>query len=118
MADASRSGFESLTLGFVLVAFAVSVLLAWLLEDWWLLIPIFLIAVGIYYSVTATTIRAARDSSYTIFWGGTLALIGVLWLVNMQYPDNLVLLAVVFILWLGGFSMALALSRMRRSRRA
>ena len=116
MTDTSRSSFESLTLGFVLVAFAVSALLAWVSEDWWLLIPIFLIAVGVYYCVMTVTLRVTKDSSYTMFWGGTLALIGVLWLVNMQFPHNLVLLAILFILWLGGFSIALALTRMRRTR--
>lgn len=113
MASSSRGGYESLTLGYMLIAFAISILLAWLAADWWLVIPIFLLEAGAYYCVTASAIRAGKDSSYRLFWGGTLALVGILWLVNRQYPDNAVLLFVLFVLWLGGFAMALAVGRMR-----
>lgn len=114
MGSPSRSSFESLTLGFMLVAFAVSVLLAWALEDWWLLIPVFLVAAGAYYCVTAAAMHIEKDRSYKLFWGGTMALIGVLWLVNIEFPHNMVLLIVVFILWIGFFAMSLAAFRMRR----
>jgi len=114
MVSPSRSSYESLTLGFMLVAFAVSLLLAWALEDWWLLIPIFLIAAGAYYCVTTAATRVEKDRPYKLFWGGTMALIGVLWLVNMEFPRNMVLLVVVFILWVGFFAMSLAVARMRR----
>jgi len=118
-----RSGFESLSVGYLLIAFAISFLLAWQFGDWWLLIPFFLIAAGPFYVVLgfiykasdAVRRRGMRNSSYHIFWGGTLALVGLLWLVQRQFPGNVPLLIVIFILWIGGVAFVLALPRLRGS---
>ena len=117
------TGYESVSLAVLVIAFAIAVLLAWIGGSWILIIPIFLIAAGIYYAILGMMIRSGeqnvrstlRDSMFFVFWGGTLALIGIEWLVAREYPGNGVLLFVVFILWIGVFALLLALPRMRKS---
>jgi hypothetical protein len=116
-----RSGLESVSIGFLLIAFAVSVLLSWTFDSWWLWIPFFLIASGAYYLVMGVVYRpgeglkrsAMRDSLFYIFWGGTLGLIGVEWLINRQFPGNVLVLLVIFILWIGGIVILMSLPRLR-----
>jgi len=116
-----RSGIESISIGYLMIAFAVAVLIAWGLADWWLLIPVFMIEAGGFYLAlgvitnptdTAPS-RERREAFYFIFWGGTLALLGAIWLLNMQYPGNGVLLFVLFILWLGAMIVIMSMPRLR-----
>lgn len=117
----TRSGLESLSIGYLVIAFAISFLLAWQFADWLLIIPFFMIAAGPFYIALGLVYRTSdmavrrgmRNAPYSIFWGGTLALVGILWLVNRQFPDNVPLLIVVFLLWIGGMAFALALPRLR-----
>ncbi len=46
-----QSGIESLSIGYLLIAFAVAILIAWWAADWWLLIPVFMIEAGVFYLV-------------------------------------------------------------------
>jgi hypothetical protein len=116
-----RSGLESLSIGFLMIAFAVAILISWSTHDWALLIPIFMLEAGAFYAVLGTlsrpkepsAAREQRESFYYIFWGGTLFLLGAIWFLNRQYPDNVPLLIVIFILWLGGIVVALSLPRLR-----
>lgn len=118
-----RSGLESLSVGYLVIAFAISFLLAWQFADWLLLIPFFMIAAGAFYVVLgliyrpsdAVHRRGMRNSSYNVFWGGTLALVGLLWLTQRQFPGNVPLLIVIFLLWIGGVAFVLALPRIRGS---
>lgn len=118
-----RSGLESLSVGYLLIAFAVSVLLAWQFADWWLVIPFFLIAAGIYYVMIGVLTgpgegerrRAMRDAYFLGFWGGTLGLIGIIWLINRQFPGNVPLLFVIFVIWIGAVVLVLSLPRLRGS---
>jgi hypothetical protein len=50
-----------------------------------------------------------------IFWGGTIALVGAIWLLNRQYPGNVPLLIVLFLVWVGLFAIVLSLPRLRQS---
>ena len=123
MSSSSRSGLESLSAGYLIIAFAVSFLLAWQFRDWWLLIPFFLIAAGVFYLILGIVIRPAdmqkrralRDSSYYVFWGGTVGVFGLLWLINRQQPGNVPLLLVIFILWMGAIVLIFSLPRLRGS---
>jgi 4-hydroxybenzoate polyprenyltransferase len=118
-----RSGLESVSIGYLLIAFAVSFLLAWQFGDWLLLIPFFLIAAGAYYLVMGVLYRPGeevkrrgmRDSFFFVFWGGTLALVGIMWLINRQSPGNVPLLLVIFILWIGAIVLLMSLPRLRGS---
>jgi len=117
-------GLESLSIGFLLIAFAVAILVGWYTADWWLLIPTFMIEAGVFYLIVGIAANPAsagetkiqREALYYVFWGGTLGLLGVIWLLNRQYPDNLPLLVVLFILWLGGIVVVLSLPRLRRGK--
>jgi apolipoprotein N-acyltransferase len=108
-------------MGFLLIAFAVAMLISWMTDDWWLLIPVFMLEAGVFYVIVGTLSRSKdpgaareqRESFYYVFWGGTLGLLGVIWLLNRQYPDNVPLLIIIFILWLGGIVVALSLPRLR-----
>ena len=122
MSSSRRSGYESLSVGYLVIAFAVSIAIAWALEDWVLVVPVFLLEAGAFYAVLGIYTRqreqdpkAASSSSYMIFWGGTVALVGAIWLLNRQYPGNVPLLIVLFLVWIGLFAILLSLPRLRQS---
>jgi len=122
MSSSRRSGYESLSVGYLIIAFAISIAIAWALADWILVIPVFLLEAGVFYAVLGIYTRqreqapkAASSSSYIIFWGGTVALVGAIWLLNRQYPGNVPLLIVLFLVWVGLFAIVLALPRLRQS---
>jgi len=122
MSSSKRSGYESLSVGYLIIAFAVSIAIAWTLDDWILVSPVFLLEAGVFYAVLGMYTRqreqdpkAASSSSYIIFWGGTLALVGAIWLLNRQYPGNVPLLIVLFLVWVGLFAIVLSLPRFRKS---
>jgi apolipoprotein N-acyltransferase len=122
MSSSRRSGYESLSVGYLIIAFAISIAIAWALADWILVIPVFLLEAGVFYAVLGVYTRrkekdpkAASSSSYIIFWGGTVALVGAIWLLNRQYPGNVPLLIVVFLVWVGLFAIVLSLPRFRQS---
>jgi hypothetical protein len=116
-----RSNYESFTVAYVLFSFAIALLVGWGLDDWILLVPVFLIEVGIGYLVLGFVIRPAelhrrpvlRDAYYYILWGSISALIGFEWLINRQYPGNVPLLVALFIVWMGVISAGLAIGRNR-----
>jgi len=122
MSSSRRSGYESLSVGYLVIAFAVSIAIAWALADWVLVVPVFLLEAGAFYAVLGIYTRqreqgpkAASSSSYMIFWGGTVALVGAIWLLNRQYPGNVPLLIVLFLVWIGLFAILLSLPRLRQS---
>jgi apolipoprotein N-acyltransferase len=117
----TRSNYESFTVAYVLFSFAIALLIAWVLDEWILFIPVFLIEVGIGYLVLGFVIRPAelhkrpvmRDAYYYVLWGSISALIGFEWLINRQYPGNVPLLIALFIIWMGVISAGLAIGRNR-----
>ena len=122
MNSSRRSGYESLSVGYLIIAFAISIAIAWALADWVLVVPVFLLEAGVFYAVLGIYTRqreqdpkAASSSSYMIFWGGTIALVGAIWLLNRQYPGNVPLLIVLFLVWVGLFAIVLSLPRLRQS---
>ena len=111
-----------MSIAVLLISFAVAVLVAWLASAWILVIPVFMIEAGMYYVVLGLLTRGMETSRsskgngmFFIFWGGTLALIGIEWLAAGTFPGNGVLLFVIFILWIGVFALVLSLPKMRKS---
>lgn len=123
MNGARRSGYESLTVGFMFIAFALSLLIAWAIDDWWMFIPVMLILAGLFWLLISFTMRPGgrferpgkREMPYFAFWGATLALLGSIWIINDQYPGNAVMLVAMFLIWIGVVVVALSLGRFRRA---
>jgi hypothetical protein len=111
-----RPQYGSLSIGFVLVAIAVAILIAWMIGDWVLFIPAILIECGGYGVVLgAVAGRNAKPgessrsvSAYYIFWGSLLLILGLLWVINDQYPGNLPAIGAAFLIWLAIMVIAVA----------
>lgn len=122
MGQSKSSGFEGMTFGFLVIAFAVSILVAWMMDDWWLFIPLMLILAGGWWVVVGLLMRpqeGARGStlgsvSYFVFWGATLVLLGAIWFLSDMYPGNGVAWIAVFLIWIGAMAVGLSLLRFRR----
>jgi hypothetical protein len=119
MQQTSRVGLQNVTAGFMIVAFAVAILLAWLMDSWWMFFPILFIEVGGFYTALGLagvrsegpSRRGPSSSSYYVFWGPTLVILGVMWVLSAETDVSGVLLFVVFLLWVGGIAMALSLRK-------
>ncbi|OGS43498.1 MAG: hypothetical protein A3K76_00070 [Euryarchaeota archaeon RBG_13_57_23] len=122
MGRSRSSSYEGMTFGFLVIVFAVSILVAWILEDWWLFIPLMLILAGSWWVAMGLLMRpreGARSSglgsmSYFVFWGATLVLLGAIWFLNDMYPENAVALVALFLIWIGAMAVGLSLVRLRR----
>ena len=122
MARSRSSNYEGLTFGFLVIAFAVSILVAWMQDDWWLFIPLMLILAGGWWTAIGFLMRGgagARGSglgsvSYFVFWGATLVILGAIWFLSDMYPGNAVAWIALFLIWIGGIALALSFLRLRR----
>jgi len=118
-----RTGIENLSIGYLIIAFAVSLLVAWAAEDWWLFVPVMLLLAGGFYAALGLMLKPRefdlkpgyRNAVYYMFWGGTLGIVGAIWLLDYEFPGNFFILSVMFILWVGIAITALALLRLRQS---
>ncbi len=117
------AGYESASIGVILIAIAVAVLVAWLSGHWITFIPVLLIEVGMATLVLGLLMRSAeqtvkeslRNAMFFIFWGGTMTLIGVEWIAAGTLGLSGVVLFVIFILWVGVFALLLSLPKMRKA---
>lgn len=105
---APRISLTTLSTAFILILAAVVILIAWTVEDWFLLLPLFLLGVGLYLVIVSFTHSQAAsvsgrrsDINYLMFWGNLMAVFGLILLVNHWYPGNGMLLLIAFIAWLG-----------------
>jgi FtsH-binding integral membrane protein len=109
-------------MGFMAIAVAVSLLVAWVQGDWWLFIPLMLILAGGFWAAIGLVMRpveGARGSglgvkSYYVFWGATLVLLGAIWFLSDMYPGNGPAMVALFLIWIGAMALGLSLVRMRR----
>ena len=116
------TGYESMSIAVLVIAFAIAVLVGWLANDWTMLFQIFLIEAGMYYVVLGLLMHPGdqmvkpylRNAMYFMFWGGTLALIGVEWIAAGTLGLSAVVLFVIFVLWIGVFALILSLPKMKR----
>lgn len=109
----TRRDYTGLTVGFVLIAVAVSILVAYSLNKWWYFVPIFLIFAGFFgllrgVLVARGDIKESRSTTTYLFtWGGIMVIIGALLVVNDVLPGNLVVLIAVFLVFVGGLALAI-----------
>lgn len=121
MGQTRSSSYEGLTFGFMIVAFAVSILVAWMMEDWWLVIPLMLILAGGWWTILGFMMRpgplggrSGGAVSYFVFWGGTLVLLGAIWFLSDAYPGNAVVWIVLLLIWVGAMAFGLSYGRLRK----
>ncbi len=116
-----RRNLNALTTGYLFIALAVSILIAYALDKIWYIIPIFILLVGGYVTFIGTLPRQMVRGSpsarvYLISWGVILIAVGALVLINDVFPNNLVLLIVVFLIIIGVGAIAAYLASPKRFR--
>lgn len=118
--EVRRTSRTGLTVGYLIIAAAVAILVAYSLDEWWYFFPIMMIAGGIYLlMIAALTARPSERGGgnylvYLLLWGGVLAIIGAEWIVNDLYPGNVVFLVVVFLVFIGAVAILGFVLRSRR----
>jgi hypothetical protein len=99
--------------GVILLSAAIAIVVAYALNNWWLLVPIFMLELGAYVIIISLSMArpvvgapwTKSDSNFYMFWGNLLAVIGLLLLLNTYFPGNVIILVVVFIVWFGVFAL-------------
>jgi len=123
---APKMSFQGLTAGVLFLIVAVAILVAWMAEDWWLLIPVCLICGGVYAIIMGFVISKTErgrgfgmsDSAYVLVWGCLLALLGIAWFINSAVPDSAPLLLAMIFIFVGGAILVISLTKMRRPKNA
>jgi hypothetical protein len=104
----SRTG---LTVGFVLIAAAVAILIAWVTANWFYLVPIFLMELGVFVLLLGGVSAKSQDRQgrswmiYMFLWGGVMVMLGSLLLLNDIFPDNVPVLIAVFLIFTGAIAI-------------
>jgi hypothetical protein len=101
-----RRKLWGLSAGYLAIAVAAAILVAWAVGIWWYFFPVLFIAWGVYglgltvLVGSGVTTESRSFFLYNLLWGGVLTIVGVELIVNDLYPGNVVLLVVVFIVFL------------------
>jgi len=109
----TRRDYTGLTVGFILIALAVSILVAYSIDKWWYFVPIFLIFAGSFGLLRGAMVakggtkESRSTANYLLTWGGIMVIIGALLVVNDLLPGNLVVLIAVFLIFVGGLALAI-----------
>lgn len=119
MQQTRRIGLQSATAGFMIIAIAVAVLISWAVGPWWMFFPVLFIEVGVFYTALGLAARRGEgpvrrgpsSSSYYVFWGPTLVILGLMWILSAETDVSGVLLFVVFLLWVGAIAILLSVGR-------
>jgi len=121
MNDRASVTLTSLTISYLIMAFAASILIAWITEDWTLFFPaifflsgMFALFIGFRQRFGALTKREGDDGNYLMFWGTLLMAFGTIWSVNYVYPGNLLFLFIAFLVWLALAVLLFTLNKVRR----
>ncbi|MDD1743489.1 MAG: hypothetical protein LUO85_02555 [Methanomassiliicoccales archaeon] len=121
--EANRVGEGShagLTVGFVLIAAAVAILVGWATGNWFYLVPIFLLELGIFVLVLGTLSKTSQDRQgrswmmYMFLWGGVMVMFGALLLLDSFFPGNVPVLIAVFLIFAGAIAILAYFARSRR----
>ena len=120
--EASRVGGGSrtgLTVGFILIAAAVAILIGWATGRWFYLVPVFLLELGALVLSLGVIFGGSPDQKgrswkiYMFLWGGVMVMLGGLLLVNDLYPDNVPVLIAVFLIFSGAIAILAYMVRPR-----
>lgn len=121
-----RGGLQNIAAGFMIIAFAVAILVAWMIGSWWTFFPIIMLEVGAFYTAMGLLMRTSADpnqrgptsSSYYVFWGPTLVVLGFLWVLSAETDISGVLILVIILLWVGVMAVLLSMFKPRRQAQA
>jgi hypothetical protein len=108
-----------LTVGFVLIAAAVAILIAWVTANWFYLVPVFLLEMGGFVLLLGAISKKAQDHQgrswmiYMLLWGGVMVMLGGLLLINDVFPNNVPVLIAVFLIFTGAIAILAYLMRSR-----
>jgi hypothetical protein len=109
-------GHTGLTIGFVLIAAAVAILIGWGTGKWFYLLPVFLLELGAFTLVLGVAAKNSQSKSWTLYmflWGGIMVMLGALLLLNDVFPNNIPVLIAVFMIFSGVIAISAYLSRSR-----
>ncbi len=112
----SRTG---LSVGFILIAAAIAILIGWVTGRWFYLVPVFLLELGALVLLLGAISRESRDRQgrswmiYMFLWGGMMVILGGLLLLNDLYPNNVPVLIAVFLIFTGAIAILAYLVRSR-----
>ena len=103
----------------VLLSVALAIIISLALNDWWLLVPVILLEMGVFVLILGLSIGrpsqgmpwTKSDSNYYLFWGNLMAMIGGLLIVNTIFPGNVIFLIVVLLVWLAIFALLFSMRR-------
>jgi hypothetical protein len=103
----------------VLLSLAVAIIVSLALNNWWLLVPVILLEMGVFVLILGLSIGrpsqglpwTKSDSNYYLFWGNLMAMIGVLLIINTFFPGNVIVLIVVLLVWLAVFALLFSTRR-------
>jgi hypothetical protein len=108
-----------LTVGFVLIAAAVAILIAWVTANWFYLVPVFLLEMGGFVLLLGAISKKTQDHQgrswmiYMFLWGGVMVMLGGLLLINDVFPNNVPVLIAVFLIFTGAIAILAYLIRSR-----
>jgi hypothetical protein len=114
-----EGGQTGLTVGFVLIAAAVAILIGWGTGRWFYLLPVFLLELGAFLLVLGAVYgkgQGHQGRSWTLYmflWGGIMVMLGALLLLNDVFPNNVPVLIAVFLIFSGVIAILAYLSRTR-----
>jgi hypothetical protein len=121
-----KGNLQTVAAGFMIIAFAVAILVAWMIDVWWMFFPVILLIVGGFYTALGLVMRSSADpsrrgptsSSYYVFWGPTLVVISMIWILAAETDVSGVLLLVLFLLWVGVMAVLLSMFKPKRQAQA
>ena len=118
-----RKSYQGLTAGVAFIIMALTIIVAWVGHDWWLLIPMLLLCFGIFGifmgALMSKTDKSkgfgVSDSAYTLVWGFLLTILGVAWFIYQYLPDSLPFILAIILIFIGGAILAVSLTKKRRT---
>ena len=90
-----RYNSAGITAAALLISAAVAIIISLSLNNWWLLVPIILLEIGIYILIIGLALGrptpgmpwTKSDSNFYLFWGNLLAAIGAILILNSFFPS-------------------------------
>jgi hypothetical protein len=120
MTDGNRRFNSSgISAAVVLLSMAVAIIVSLALNNWWLLVPVILVELGVFVLILGFNVGrpsqgmpwTKSDSNYYLFWGNLMAMIGALLIINTFFPGYVIILFVVLLVWFAIFALLFSMRR-------